>query len=104
MPSGNEVAAGRMVAFTFAPGPPAASVPFSGEMLSHAQVLITDQFSVLEPVLVSTNEAGFGSNGPPTGPPADRFSTGRISRSSGMSKASTIPDVVELGGEVALTP
>jgi hypothetical protein len=82
---------------------PAASAPFVGETLNQLPLLASDQFNTFVPAFSSVKKAGFGENGPPTGP-LDDNAVGVTCKSSGTSYASTKPVVVELDGEVALTP
>ena len=82
---------------------PAASAPFVGETLSHPPLPARDQLNAFVPAFSRVKVAGFGVNGPPTGPLDDN--TAKMTcKSSSTSYASTKPLVVELDGEVALTP
>src|SRR5262245_1848235 len=77
--------------------------PESGPTVTQADVFISVQVRVLVPVLVRTKETGLGVNGPPGGP-AEPTKAGVTTRLSGKSYASCNPLVVELAGEVALSP
>src|SRR4051812_25640095 len=79
------------------------SVPLEGERMSQLFVLPSVQVRELVPEFDSVKVAGFGVNGPPTGPVEDN-TAGLICKVSGTSYASTNPVVVEFAGEVALAP
>src|SRR5213592_2103252 len=90
------------VADTEVAGPPGVSEPLVGETVSQAEVLTSDHVSVLLPAFVSMNVLELGRNGPPTGPLETKPVIGEIRKSSGRSKDSCTPVVVELPGDVAL--
>src|SRR4051794_16757011 len=89
---------------TEAAGPPGVRVPLSGKTLSQAAVLAAVQVKELLPVLVRVSVNEVGAKGPPTGPLLTKPSVGVIRKSSGKSKDSWTPVVVELAGDVALEP
>src|SRR6266700_3387874 len=103
MPGVKVLAAARMLTETLEAGPPELRVPLEGETLIQVDVLERAQLNELLPVLVMVKEAGFGVKGPPGAPLAFR-TAGVTRKSSGRSKASCKPVVVELAGEVALRP
>src|SRR6185436_10483615 len=102
-PSGRLVTTEFNVTVTFVPSPPGLRVPVVGDTVNHTDVLPSDQFKDAPPTFVNVKDDEAGENGPPTGPLADKI-CGVICKLSGTSKASTIPDVVELAGDVALWP
>src|SRR5262245_10774843 len=85
------------------PPAPAASVPPVGETENHPAGLANAQVNVLLPVFVTVKNAGFGVNGPPTGPLAANVA-GLICKSSGRSNFCMTPVVVELEGTNAVNP
>src|SRR5262245_42084999 len=102
LPKGKLVATAPISTETVAVAPP-VSVPLVGESVSQPLVFARDQLNAFVPVFISVKDAGLGVNGPPTGPLEDN-TVGLICKSSGRSYASTTPLVVELPGEVALSP
>src|ERR1039458_361090 len=102
MPFGKVLAVAVRLAVTEAAAPPGVRVPPDGDTLSQALVLTRLQVRVLVPALVKVSDCDAGVKGPPTGPLKVNPVTGLIRRSSGRSKDSCTPVVVELVGEVAL--
>src|ERR1051325_1775774 len=103
VPSGKFVALDPTVTAIIVAAPPGTSVPLVGEMLNQLALLASLHVSVLPPEFVKVKNAGFGVNGPPTGPAGDSI-FGLIPKLSGRSCASRRPLVVELPGDFALNP
>src|SRR5262245_59942206 len=89
------------LATTVAAGPPGVSEPPEGETVSQFDVFTSVQLKALVPALVRVKLIELGTNGPPTGPLLMNPLLGVTRKSSGRSKASCTPVVVELEGEVA---
>ena len=83
LPSGKLVATELTSTETVALPPP-ARVPLVGETVNQLAVLDRAQLNAFVPAFSSVKEAGFGINGPPTGPLEDN-AVGLICKSSGTS-------------------
>src|ERR1019366_1341361 len=104
MPIGRLAAEAFTLEVTVVAAPPGVSVPPVGNTSSQVAVLTAVQLNELLPALVRVKLIESGLNGPPTGPLPVNTVLGAIRRSSGRSKASCTPAVVELAGGVALKP
>src|SRR5262245_27299431 len=83
---------------------PGRSVPPAGDTVSQTDVLTRLQFNEAIPALETAKLKADGAKLPPTAPPATELRPGLIRKSSGASKDSCTPEVVELEGDVAPTP
>src|SRR5688572_29631245 len=83
--------------------PPELSVPPVRDR-STRMPLCALQLNGAVPMFRSTNPRDGGLNGPPTGPVEVKLPEGVTRKSSGGSKFSITPDVVELEGDTALKP
>src|ERR1043166_1791355 len=104
MPIGRLFAEVLTVANTAVAGPPGGNQSLVGETARPAEAFGSDHGRVLLPALVRMKVFELGRNGPPTGPLETKPVIGEIRKSSGRSKASRTPVVVELPGDVALKP